>query len=297
MSYSLVQGRMKALVLLAVAVATSLPAGVEAEEHAEQKAQAARQIVLSEFEATARGFPSLLDLNGNPLADGDFAQWLEGERLRVRIIYQFKDGRRIEETGAFHQKPHLVQHEWTWVETRNGVTQRKFAVNFGTQQATADKREGGKLKQWSEKLDHLNAGQTFAGFGFTLAIKGVRERLIKGGKVELQAVGFTPKPRLVSVEISYGGLDRVQMGGRALTGERFLIHPRIPKIAKLFIEVPDTRIWLTSPRPAGFLRWEGTLVEPDDPIVRVDLLPGGKSGRAASVAVDERSTGNGKQNK
>ena len=46
---------------------------------------------------------------------------------------------------------------------------------------------------------------------------------------------------------------------------------------QVFVEAPDTQIWLTSPAPAGFLRWEGPLAEPDDPTLRVDLLPGGKS--------------------
>ena len=42
MSYSLVQGRMKALVLLAVAVATSLAAGVEAEDSAARQREEER---------------------------------------------------------------------------------------------------------------------------------------------------------------------------------------------------------------------------------------------------------------
>jgi len=33
--------------------------------------------------------------------------------------------------------------------------------------------------------------------------------------------------------------------------------------------------------PAAFLRWEGPLAEPDDSIVRVDLLPGEPSEDAA----------------
>ena len=37
----------------------------------------------------------------------------------------------------------------------------------------------------------------------------------------------------------------------------------------------DTQIWLASTMPAGFLRTEGPLVEPSDPIIRIDLLPGG----------------------
>jgi hypothetical protein len=42
--------------------------------------------------------------------------------------------------------------------------------------------------------------------------------------------------------------------GRTL-GQRdeFVIHPEIPLIAKLFVNVPDTKIWLTNPAPGGNL--------------------------------------------
>jgi hypothetical protein len=80
----------------------------------------------------------------------------------------------------------------------------------------------------------------------------------------------------VTVKVSYGGLDRIRMGGRSLKGDRFIIHPEIPLIAKLFVSVPDTKIWLTNPTPAGFLRWEGPIALPNDPMIRVDLLSGGQ---------------------
>ena len=38
-----------------------------------------------------------------------------------------------------------------------------------------------------------------------------------------------------------------------------------------------------NPAPAGFLRWEGPIVLPTDPIVRVDLLSGEKSGPAEAA--------------
>ena len=41
---------------------------------------------------------------------------------------------------------------------------------------------------------------------------------------------------------------------------------------KLFVKVPDTHIWLSNPRPPGFLRWEGPIVLPNDPMIRVDLV-------------------------
>jgi hypothetical protein len=81
------------------------------------------------------------------------------------------------------------------------------------------------------------------------------------------------------VELSHGGIDEMKMSDRSLEGDHFVIHPKIPLIAELFVHVPDTHIWLTRP-PAGFLRWEGPVAEPGDPIIRVDLVPGAKSGPA-----------------
>jgi hypothetical protein len=234
------------------------------------------------LEGTARGFPVLRDANGRKLADGDFAQWLERERLHVRISYLFRGGRRIEERAVFRQRPELLQEEWSLHEHRAGKLYRQFEVNFASGTASAKKREETELKQWSEEV-RVNPGRTFAGFGFTLAIKGLRERLMKGEKVELDAVGFTPKPRVVSVEISYNGLDDMRVADRVLRGARFTIHPKIPWFADLFVDVPDTQIWLTHPPPAGFLRWEGPLAEPGDAFIRVDLLPGDQSGPAKPV--------------
>ena len=78
-------------------------------------------------------------------------------------------------------------------------------------------------------------------------------------------------------------VDRMRMSGRTLRGDHFIVHPKLPWIASLFVKVPDTEVWLTNPAPAAFLRWEGPLAEPDDPVVRVDLLPDGTSERAQPV--------------
>lgn len=234
------------------------------------------------FEGTARGFPVLRDLNGTRLADGEFSQWLEGERLHVVITYTFDRGRRIEERVVFRQRPQLMQDTWSWREQRNGRTYRQYAVDFRSGRATAAAQDEGDVKRWDETLDDISNGQTFAGFGFTLAIKALRARLVRGEHVMLRAVGFAPKPQSVSVELSYGGRDRIRMSNRTLAADRFTVHPKLPFIAKLFVQVPDATIWLTTP-PAGFLRWEGPLAEPDDPIIRVDLLPGTQSGPAVPV--------------
>lgn len=241
---------------------------------------------LIQIASTARGFPVLRDLDGRMLAEGDFVQWFEDGRLHLRIRYDFENGRRIEEEAVFGPSPEIVQERWSWNETREGQMIRRFEVDFRGGTARAKKRDGQEIERWSEEID-VEPGRAFAGFGFTLALKAFRERLVAGEAVELEAVGFTPDPRVVGVELSHGGLERMRMSGRMLTGDRFDIEPQIPWIADLLVDVPDTRIWLTEP-PAEFLRFEGPLLEPDDPVIRIDLLPGNSSGPAESVEAEPR---------
>ena len=251
-----------ALVVLA-ALALMLPVGA---------------IELVNAEGAARGFPAMRTLDGKSIGDGDFIQWLERGQLHIRITYRSTEG-RIEERAAFRQRPQLIQEAWSWRELRQGKLQRQFEVDFKSGRAVAKKHDAGKLEEWSDNVD-IEPGRTFAGFGFSLAIKGLREQMVAGQRVELRAVGFTPKPKAVGVDVSFAGVERLPMAGRVVDGDHFVIHAKIPWFAEPFVDVPDTHLWLTRPPAISFLRWEGPLAEPDDPMVRVDLLPGGRSGTA-----------------
>ena len=204
------------------------------------------------------------------------------------ITYKFSAGEVYEEQSQFRQDAELIQEKWSWKESKHGRAQREFTVDFLTGISSAHTTQD--HKDVSKKIK-IEPGRTFAGFGFTLALANLRKRLLNGEQIELKAVGFSPipslKPRVVTVKVSHGGLDRMKMSGRSVKGDRFLIHPEIPLIAKLFIHVPDTRIWLTNPPPAGFLRWEGPVTLPSDPIIRVDLVSGGKSGPAEPTGSSE----------
>ena len=242
----------------------------------------ARAIESKVFETAVRGYPVMRDASGQRIADGNFVQWIEKDRLHVQITYAGDNGRRWEETIVMRQRPELTQEEWRWRELAQGKPVRTFDMNFASGTATASKLEKGEMKRWSDTLD-VSRSDTFAGFGFTMAAKALRERLIKGETVELKAVGFTPQPKMVTVAMSYAGRENVRMSGRSIAADHYIVHPKIPAVAKLFVKVPDAHIWLTTP-PAGFLRYEGALAEPSDALIRIDLLPGGPSEAASPVA-------------
>ena len=239
---------------------------------------------VTEPAGAAHGYPALYDINGKKLADSEFRQWVENNRLHVVITHKFSAGEVYEEHGQFRQQPELIQEQWSWKELKHGRSQREFAVDFLTGIASAHIRQDNK--DVSKRIN-IEPGRTFAGFGFSFALSNLRKRLLSGEQVQLKAVGFsqfpTLGPQVVTVTISHGGVDRMRMSGRSLKGDRFIIHPEIPFIANLFVNVPDTKIWLANPAPAGFLRWEGPIVLPSDPMIRVDLISGGKSGPAESA--------------
>ncbi len=241
-------------------------------------------IEVTELAGAAHGYPGLCDINGKKLADGEFRQWVESNRLHIIITYKFSAGEVYEEHSQFRQQPELIQEKWSWKELKHGRSQREFAADFLTGIASAHIRQD--HKDVSKRIN-IEPGRTFAGFGFSLALSNLRKRLLSGEQVQLKAVGFSPFPTLgpqvVTVTISHGGVERMRMGGRSPKGDQFIIHPEIPFIAKFFVDVPDTKIWLTNPAPAGFLRWEGPIVLPTDPMIRVDLLSGEKSGPAESA--------------
>jgi len=239
---------------------------------------------VTEPAAASHGYPGLCDINGKKLANGEFRQWVEDNRLHVVITYKFSDGEVYEEHSQFRQNAELIQEKWSWKESKHGKQQREFAVDFLSGIGSAHISQDNKNVSKKVKIE---PGRTFAGFGFSLALSNLRKRLLHSEQVQLKAVGFsefpTLGPQVVTVTISHGGVDHMRMSGRSLKGDRFTIHPEVPFIAKFFVNVPDTKIWLTNPAPAGFLRWEGPIVLPTDPIVRVDLLSGEKSGPAEST--------------
>jgi hypothetical protein len=245
---------------------------------------AAFAVEVTEPAGAAHGYPGLYDINGKKLADSEFRQWVENNRLHVVITHKFSAGEVYEEHAQFRQQPELIQEKWSWKELKNGRSRREFAVDLMAGIASAHIRQDNK--DVSKRIN-IEPGRTFAGFGFSLALSNLRKRLLSGEQVQLKAVGFSPFPTLgpqvVTVTVSHGGVDRMRMSGRSLKGDRFIIHPEIPFIAKFFVDVPDTKIWLTNPAPAGFLRWEGPIVLPEDPIIRVDLISSEKSGPAEAA--------------
>lgn len=222
-------------------------------------------------EGDAQAVTSLTDAQGKVLADGRYEQHVTGDVLHVEARYNFPDGRVATEKATLRLHPDVEQESWSFVETKQGDLLRSYEVDMKTGKAVATRVDQGK--RWREDVD-IEKGKTFAGIGFILAVKALREKLAPGQSAEFKAVAFTPKPRTATVTITRDGPDEIHAAGHAVRGDKYTIHPEVPAIARLFVHVPDQYIWLFAGSPPAFLRYQGPMVEPDDPIIRVDLVPG-----------------------
>ena len=120
---------------------------------------------LTEPAAASHGYPGLCDINGKKLADGEFRQWVENDRLHVVITYKFSAGEVYEEHSQFQQEPQLTQEKWSWKESKHGRSQREFAVDFLTGIASAHISQD--HRDVSKKF-RLNRVGRLPGLGFAL---------------------------------------------------------------------------------------------------------------------------------
>jgi hypothetical protein len=220
-------------------------------------------------EGDAQAFTSLTDPSGTPLADGRYAQWVTKDVLHIESRYDFPGGRVAIERAAVRLHP-LEQESWSWEERNGKGPVRQFAIDFKTGKATGEHFD--KNEHWEEKFD-VKPGEAWSGIAFIEVVKSLRARLKPGESAEVTVIAMTPKPRKATVKITHDGGQRIDMADRKVDADRFTIHPEVPAIARLFVKVPDQAIYLVAGKPSAFLRYEGPLVEPSDPIIRVDLIP------------------------
>src|SRR5215212_8857260 len=90
---------------------------------------------------TLHGFPSMSDVSGSVIADGELTQRVSGPHVVVRIRWRFADGRTAVEEDRFRSGKDLVQELFSWTETQDGEELRRFEVDFTTGEAVAVTRD------------------------------------------------------------------------------------------------------------------------------------------------------------
>jgi hypothetical protein len=146
-------------------------------------------------------------------------------------------------------------HETEVVFDRNTA---RYKVRFREKPEAEEERHEGSVEMPAD---------LYNGMGSTLA------RHLNGGRATGHILVFTPKPRLLTMELSPAGEDTFRIAGVARAATRYLMKLEIKGALGVLAtltgnEPPSLQYWISKPVP-GFLKFEGPMFL-QGPIWRVE---------------------------
>jgi hypothetical protein len=221
---------------------------------------AAATVPVRFVEGVTRGFLLLRTVNGVLIAQGDLLQVVRGGEVDSRMIFRFKDGSVFDETVWFTQqsvftmqKYHLVQRGPAFTEDSEISMERAV----GRYRIKTKARKDGREEVLDGMLDL--PPDVYNGMVLTVA-----KNLPKGASETIHIVAFTPTPRLIQLELTPAGEQKVLVGELAKTATHYVLKPHLGIWLKLFATIlgrvpPDYHAWIVTDEVPAFVRFEGPL--------------------------------------
>jgi hypothetical protein len=232
---------------------------------------AAAPVTVRFVEGVVHGFLVLRTLDGVLIASGDLLQVGRGGEVESRMVFRFKDGSVSDESAVFTeqhvftlQRYHLVQRGPAFTED----TEISLERASGKYRVKTKGRKDGREKVLEGTLDLPL--DVYNGMVLTVA-----KNLPKGASETVHVVAFTPAPRLIQLELTPAGEQKVLVGELAKTAIHYMFKPQLWVWLKLFATLlgrvpPDYHAWIVTGEVPAFVRFEGPLY-PTGPVWRIDL--------------------------
>jgi hypothetical protein len=101
------------------------------------------------------------------------------------------------------------------------------------------------------------------------------KNLLPGARASVQLAAFTPKSRLIKMELSAEGEERVSIGGQAKKVIRYLVNLEVGGLIGALAslvgkEPPDQRYWLVAGEVPAFIRFQGAMFL-NGPVWRLEM--------------------------
>jgi hypothetical protein len=232
---------------------------------------AAAPVPVRFVEGTMHGFLVLRTVNSILIASGDLLQVGRGGEVKSRMVFRFKDGSVFDETVVFTQQRvftmqsyHLVQRGPVFTEDTEISLERASGKYRVKTKAHKDGRE--------EVLDGTLdlPPDVYNGMVFI-----VTKNLPKRASETVHVVAFTPKPRLIQLELAPAGEHHVLVGELTKTAVHYVFKPQLGIGLKLFATLlgrvpPDSHAWIITDEVPAFVRFEGPLYT-TGPVWRIEL--------------------------
>lgn len=207
-------------------------------------------------EGHTRGFLVLSTLGGEPLAHGELIQRPNGALIDNRLTLNFADGSLWDEQITYSHKD---------VFRLEALRQVQRGPSFPTSEVAFDRKSGRYHARTQESK------------GAKVKEAGGLKNLAPGAGASARIAAFTPKPRLINMNLSHEGDDAVRVGPATKTARRNLVKLEVGGLTGIVAsfmgkDPPDQRYWLMAGDVPAFVRFQGAMYL-NGPVWRIEMAP------------------------
>lgn len=224
----------------------------------------------------AHGFLTLRSMDGRQLATGEQVQTVNGNIVKKRLTFRFNDGSLDDETTEFTDAGPLRLIAYHHVQ-KGRAFPHPLELTIDPPGGRVVVRDIGNTDADYVEEKRLTLPADLSNGLITDIVENVRPA---GLPLSVSYLAATPKPRLVRLVITSGGIEPVATSGATQQARHYVVDVRLGGIegvvsAAIRKSLPRSHIWINAGIPA-FLRAE-TPLGVDGPTWRIDLAaPRGK---------------------
>ena len=230
----------------------------------------AEPVAVRFIEGLTRGFITVHALDGKSVGHGDLTQLARNGRLESRMVLRFDDGSLYDEEVVFTQNKTFALISYKLV--RKGASfpeAMQVSLTRETGEYLVRTRKGDKEQEYRGTLEL--PPDTYNGL-LTVLLRNLPE----GQSTSVHYLAFTPKPRLVGLDLVADGKDPSKIGRETRPARRYRMKAQLGMIlgtaAKLLGKTPpDQFCWVTDDAVPAFVACEGPLAT-DGPIWRIGVV-------------------------
>jgi hypothetical protein len=223
-------------------------------------------------EGVTHGFLVLSTLDGTSIAEGDWTEVAQGNRVTIRFVYHFKDGSLQDETTVFSQRSSFRLITYRMVQKGPSFKQ-SMDLSFATSNGQVTVRYTDEKGNERVENERMKLPADLANGLVLTLLKNIRA---DGPPTEVSMLVATPKPRLVKLVINSEGKDPFTLAGSPREAIHFVIKIDIGGVTGLLAsllgkEPPNAHVWITGGEAPTFVKSE-TISYFGGPIWRTELV-------------------------
>jgi hypothetical protein len=232
----------------------------------------AAQIPVRFAEGVTHGLLALRSLGGDGLAQGDLLQVARGDRVESRLVFRFTDGSLHDETVVFSQQKVFTLLSYRLIQRGPAFPESlEASLDRASGRYTVKSRAGNSAPEQVFSGTLELPGDVYNGMILTVV-----KNLAKDASETVHVVAFTPKPRLIKLQLLPVGEQRVLVGDVAKTATHYALKPQLGSVVKLLASLfgrlpPDYHCWVLTEDVPAFVRFEGPL-SLKAPVWRIELI-------------------------